>query len=118
MNRDDPLVLGIETSCDETGIGIVRGRPLDDIPPLQHEPHDAEGAVEQRETDQRDEHGACRMVGHTVLHQHVDAGGVEVVGPVGHDHPRLTSHLGEDPAGCVGQERRRDHPEREQTELA
>ena len=24
----DPLVLGIETSCDETGIGIVRGRTL------------------------------------------------------------------------------------------
>ena len=23
-----PLVLGIETSCDETGIGIVRGRTL------------------------------------------------------------------------------------------
>ncbi|MCR2785021.1 MULTISPECIES: tRNA (adenosine(37)-N6)-threonylcarbamoyltransferase complex transferase subunit TsaD [unclassified Microbacterium] len=28
MNRDNPLVLGIETSCDETGIGIVRGRRL------------------------------------------------------------------------------------------
>jgi N6-L-threonylcarbamoyladenine synthase len=28
MNRDEPLVLGIETSCDETGIGIVRGRAL------------------------------------------------------------------------------------------
>ena len=28
MNRADPLVLGIETSCDETGIGIVRGRTL------------------------------------------------------------------------------------------
>ena len=28
MNRDQPLVLGIETSCDETGIGIVRGRTL------------------------------------------------------------------------------------------
>lgn len=28
MNRDAPLVLGIETSCDETGIGIVRGRTL------------------------------------------------------------------------------------------
>ncbi|NHI17654.1 tRNA (adenosine(37)-N6)-threonylcarbamoyltransferase complex transferase subunit TsaD [Microbacterium excoecariae] len=28
MNRTDPLVLGIETSCDETGIGIVRGREL------------------------------------------------------------------------------------------
>ncbi len=26
--RDEPLVLGIETSCDETGIGIVRGRTL------------------------------------------------------------------------------------------
>ena len=25
---DQPLVLGIETSCDETGIGIVRGRTL------------------------------------------------------------------------------------------
>jgi N6-L-threonylcarbamoyladenine synthase len=25
---DDPLVLGIETSCDETGIGLVRGRRL------------------------------------------------------------------------------------------
>jgi N6-L-threonylcarbamoyladenine synthase len=25
---DDPLVLGIETSCDETGVGIVRGRTL------------------------------------------------------------------------------------------
>ena len=23
-----PLVLGIETSCDETGVGIVRGRTL------------------------------------------------------------------------------------------
>ena len=23
-----PLVLGIETSCDETGIGLVRGREL------------------------------------------------------------------------------------------
>jgi len=28
MNRTDPLVFGIETSCDETGIGIVRGRTL------------------------------------------------------------------------------------------
>jgi N6-L-threonylcarbamoyladenine synthase len=28
MNREQPLVLGIETSCDETGIGIVRGREL------------------------------------------------------------------------------------------
>ncbi len=25
---DDPLVLGIETSCDETGVGIVRGQSL------------------------------------------------------------------------------------------
>jgi N6-L-threonylcarbamoyladenine synthase len=28
LNRTDPLVLGIETSCDETGIGIVRGTTL------------------------------------------------------------------------------------------
>ncbi|GAB3618166.1 tRNA (adenosine(37)-N6)-threonylcarbamoyltransferase complex transferase subunit TsaD [Okibacterium endophyticum] len=28
MNRQEPLVLGIETSCDETGVGIVRGRSL------------------------------------------------------------------------------------------
>lgn len=28
MNRANPLVLGIETSCDETGIGIVRGTTL------------------------------------------------------------------------------------------
>ena len=28
MNKNEPLVLGIETSCDETGIGIVRGRTL------------------------------------------------------------------------------------------
>ena len=28
LNRDNPLVLGIETSCDETGIGIVRGTTL------------------------------------------------------------------------------------------
>ena len=28
LNREAPLVLGIETSCDETGIGIVRGRTL------------------------------------------------------------------------------------------
>ncbi len=28
MNAADPLVLGIETSCDETGVGIVRGRTL------------------------------------------------------------------------------------------
>ncbi|WP_214468443.1 tRNA (adenosine(37)-N6)-threonylcarbamoyltransferase complex transferase subunit TsaD [Microbacterium flavescens] len=28
MNRSEPLILGIETSCDETGIGIVRGRTL------------------------------------------------------------------------------------------
>ncbi|HZF89641.1 tRNA (adenosine(37)-N6)-threonylcarbamoyltransferase complex transferase subunit TsaD, partial [Streptomyces sp.] len=27
-SRDEPLVLGIETSCDETGVGIVRGRTL------------------------------------------------------------------------------------------
>src|SRR5215472_13891270 len=25
---DEPLVLGIETSCDETGVGIVRGSAL------------------------------------------------------------------------------------------
>jgi len=25
---DEPLVLGIETSCDETGVGVVRGRTL------------------------------------------------------------------------------------------
>jgi N6-L-threonylcarbamoyladenine synthase len=28
MRLDEPLVLGIETSCDETGAGIVRGRTL------------------------------------------------------------------------------------------
>ncbi len=28
MSGHEPLVLGIETSCDETGIGIVRGRTL------------------------------------------------------------------------------------------
>ena len=28
MSTDGPLVLGIETSCDETGVGIVRGRTL------------------------------------------------------------------------------------------
>jgi N6-L-threonylcarbamoyladenine synthase len=28
MSSDQPLVLGIETSCDETGIGIVRGTEL------------------------------------------------------------------------------------------
>lgn len=28
MNRVAPLVLGIETSCDETGVGIVRGTEL------------------------------------------------------------------------------------------
>ena len=28
LNRVNPLVLGIETSCDETGIGIVRGTTL------------------------------------------------------------------------------------------
>ncbi|MBX3077672.1 MAG: tRNA (adenosine(37)-N6)-threonylcarbamoyltransferase complex transferase subunit TsaD [Cryobacterium sp.] len=28
MNRSAPLVLGIETSCDETGVGIVRGETL------------------------------------------------------------------------------------------
>ncbi|HJR37482.1 MAG TPA: tRNA (adenosine(37)-N6)-threonylcarbamoyltransferase complex transferase subunit TsaD [Nocardioidaceae bacterium] len=27
-NEDGPLVLGIETSCDETGVGIVRGHTL------------------------------------------------------------------------------------------
>src|ERR671918_2765838 len=26
--REEPLVLGIETSCDETGVGIVRGEEL------------------------------------------------------------------------------------------
>jgi N6-L-threonylcarbamoyladenine synthase len=28
MTADQPIVLGIETSCDETGIGIVRGQTL------------------------------------------------------------------------------------------
>lgn len=28
MNSHEPLVLGIETSCDETGVGIVRGKSL------------------------------------------------------------------------------------------
>jgi N6-L-threonylcarbamoyladenine synthase len=28
VTRDGPLVLGIETSCDETGVGIVRGTTL------------------------------------------------------------------------------------------
>ncbi|MDR6862521.1 tRNA (adenosine(37)-N6)-threonylcarbamoyltransferase complex transferase subunit TsaD [Phycicoccus sp. 3266] len=28
MSADQPLVLGIETSCDETGVGIVRGENL------------------------------------------------------------------------------------------
>ncbi|MCY7395236.1 MAG: tRNA (adenosine(37)-N6)-threonylcarbamoyltransferase complex transferase subunit TsaD [Nocardioides sp.] len=28
MRNDGPLVLGIETSCDETGVGIVRGHTL------------------------------------------------------------------------------------------
>jgi N6-L-threonylcarbamoyladenine synthase len=28
VQTDGPLVLGIETSCDETGVGIVRGRTL------------------------------------------------------------------------------------------
>jgi N6-L-threonylcarbamoyladenine synthase len=26
--RDEPLVSGIETSCDETGVGVVRGTTL------------------------------------------------------------------------------------------
>jgi N6-L-threonylcarbamoyladenine synthase len=28
VTRDEPLVLGIETSCDETGVGVVRGTTL------------------------------------------------------------------------------------------
>ncbi|MGG5171020.1 tRNA (adenosine(37)-N6)-threonylcarbamoyltransferase complex transferase subunit TsaD [Pseudarthrobacter sp. J1738] len=28
MNREQPLILGIESSCDETGVGIVRGTTL------------------------------------------------------------------------------------------
>ena len=28
MTHDDPLVLGIETSCDETGVALVRGQEL------------------------------------------------------------------------------------------
>ena len=28
MTADEPLVLGIETSCDETGVGLVRGTTL------------------------------------------------------------------------------------------
>jgi N6-L-threonylcarbamoyladenine synthase len=28
MTREEPLVLGIETSCDETGVGLVRGTTL------------------------------------------------------------------------------------------
>ena len=28
MNRTEPLVLGIESSCDETGVGVVRGTTL------------------------------------------------------------------------------------------
>jgi N6-L-threonylcarbamoyladenine synthase len=28
VSRNEPLVLGIETSCDETGVGIVRGHTL------------------------------------------------------------------------------------------
>jgi N6-L-threonylcarbamoyladenine synthase len=28
VSRDEPLVLGIETSCDETGVGLVRGTTL------------------------------------------------------------------------------------------
>jgi len=28
VTADEPLVLGIETSCDETGVGLVRGRTL------------------------------------------------------------------------------------------
>ena len=28
MSTREPLVLGIESSCDETGIGIVRGAQL------------------------------------------------------------------------------------------
>ena len=28
MGADQPLVLGIETSCDETGVGLVRGETL------------------------------------------------------------------------------------------
>lgn len=28
MSENEPLILGIETSCDETGVGIVRGQTL------------------------------------------------------------------------------------------
>ncbi|MDQ6752127.1 MAG: tRNA (adenosine(37)-N6)-threonylcarbamoyltransferase complex transferase subunit TsaD [Actinomycetota bacterium] len=28
MNRSNPLILGIESSCDETGVGVVRGAEL------------------------------------------------------------------------------------------
>src|SRR5690348_11134159 len=28
VSSEDPLVLGIETSCDETGVGLVRGTTL------------------------------------------------------------------------------------------
>ena len=28
MKTDQPLVMGIESSCDETGVGVVRGTTL------------------------------------------------------------------------------------------
>src|SRR2546423_9553903 len=43
---DEPLVLGIETSCDETGVGIVRGRTvLDDAVASSVDEHARFGGV-------------------------------------------------------------------------
>jgi tRNA N6-adenosine threonylcarbamoyltransferase len=44
--RDEPLILGIETSCDETGVGIVRGnRLLADVVASSVEEHARFGGV-------------------------------------------------------------------------
>ncbi|CAM5486733.1 hypothetical protein SALBM311S_05651 [Streptomyces alboniger] len=47
---DEPLVLGIETSCDETGVGVEGGVPHDPLP--QDAPVGASGRSGSARTSQ------------------------------------------------------------------
>src|SRR4051794_7492658 len=95
------------------GFGLFRARVRNAfarIPFHQAEPDDGEYYVEQGEYGQGGEHRERPYGGDAAGGEHAHG---RVARRVRGHHPGLTAHLGEDPAGQVGQERHRQAEQRE-----
>ena len=110
------IVVPFSVSEGQVGRSLIRGLvglggvdALERIALHEDEPHDAQHAVQEGEEDQRHQHLSCGDVrGDADFRQHVDRPEVRTHGQgiqVRYDNPRLTTHLGEDPAEGSGRER-------------